>query len=178
MNYLTARLQYKTLPVPALSKLCLPFGVPSQDIGKVQDIALPVSGKWIRPAKTSMCEHVPGCGWYPKNLQRKGEGRHRDIRVRAVHGTVDENAVMDLGRLLGACLPNQDFSVLVSTLLHVFHFPNCIFSFQMSKFSVLFNVVALKVLFQYLEYFFSLLAIKGWVWLSFMFTSQQQFLPH
>lgn len=60
-------------------------------------------------------------------------------------------------RLLGACLPNQSFNMLVSTLLHIFHFPNCIFSFQISKLSVLFNVVELKMLFHYLDNSFSVL---------------------
>lgn len=43
----------------------------------------------------------------------------------------------------------------VSTLLHVYPFPNCIFSFKMRKRSVLFNVVELKMLFHYLLYSFS-----------------------
>jgi len=64
---------------------------------------------------------------------------------------------MDLGRLLGAYLPNQGFSMPVSTLLHVFHFPNYIFSFHVSKLSVLFNVVELMMLFHHPEYSFSLL---------------------
>jgi len=63
---------------------------------------------------------------------------------------------MDLRRLLGAHLPNQGFGMPVSVLLHVVHFPNYIFSFQMSKLSVLFNVVESKMLFHYLEYLFSL----------------------
>lgn len=54
-----------------------------------------------------MCEHMP-CGRCPKKLQLNNEGppELKDMLGVTVHGIVGGNAVMDLGRLLGACLPN------------------------------------------------------------------------
>lgn len=91
--------------------------------------------------------------WVPQEAPNsEGLDGFRDMLGRTLHGTVGGNTVVDLGRFLSACLPNQGFSTPVSTLLHVFHFPNCIFFFQMNKLSVLFNVVELKMLFHYPEY--------------------------
>lgn len=54
-----------------------------------------------------MCEHMIR-GRCPKKLQLNSEGpcEFRDMLGRTVRGTVGGNAIMDLGRLLGACLRN------------------------------------------------------------------------
>lgn len=85
------------MPLP--SKLCLPFGAFSQDLGKGQDVALSVGGKWA-PARKRMCEHVP-CGRYPKKIQLNSKGPHefRDMLDRTVHGTLGEKTF--------GCLPSE-----------------------------------------------------------------------
>lgn len=54
VNYLTAMLQYSTLPMPPPSELCWPLGASSQGTGKVQDRALPLGGKQVA-ARMIMC---------------------------------------------------------------------------------------------------------------------------
>lgn len=54
-NHMYTQAQDRKLPVPPPSKLCLSFGASSQDVGKVQDVALPVDGEWEPPRVSMSC---------------------------------------------------------------------------------------------------------------------------